>query len=148
MPYHVLSSQEIRDRGISLPADVPAHIQLKVIAIDRLKISYPPVGFHVVESKEIQDIWEEHLKVVPLSDPRKKKMDVQLMDKNRLQYDVQAGESIIFVDSETSKTVLVVIQNLMNDPSIVSIMNGACIDQLNKTSQYMRVSFWSIGEII
>ncbi|KAH6717347.1 hypothetical protein BKA61DRAFT_432922, partial [Leptodontidium sp. MPI-SDFR-AT-0119] len=96
--------------------------------------SYPPVGFHVVESKEIQDIWEEHLKVVPLSDPRKKKMDVQLMDKNRLQYDVQAGESIIFVDSETSKTVLVVIQNLMNDPSIVSIMNGACIDQLNKTN--------------
>ncbi|KAH7312857.1 hypothetical protein BKA65DRAFT_558073 [Rhexocercosporidium sp. MPI-PUGE-AT-0058] len=139
MPYQLLSSEEVLERGITLPPDIPSHIHLKVIAISRLASPYPPPNLHMVENETILNLWEEHMDKVPLSDARLKKKEIQLMDMNRLQYDVQEGENIIFVDDKTNETVLVVVQNLMNDPKIVAVMNGVCIDQLNKTSLLMRL---------
>lgn len=97
----------------------------------------------MVETQESFDIWEPYMKSGNLSERRFNKVEefpVKLLDKERLQYEVQEGENVVFIDAKTGHLIGMMIQKLLDDPVLIENLNGAAIDHVNKGVLSIRVS--------
>ena len=122
-----------RDRKL---ADIPT-IELK-----KLKVEYPPSGHDIYESNATQQIREEYRRVTPHPDPRGGRTckPFHKLNPAKLQYTVQANESVIIRDSSTGEIISVVICNFSNsNRRLLDWMNGVIMEN-NDVWRSVRVS--------
>ena len=89
---------------------------MKAIWLPRLKVPCPSPLHFIADNQDILNHWEKHIAMNPLRDMRQDKgvpYSVHLLDRSRLQYEVEDGENIKIIDEETGKIDLEVVQNVV-----------------------------------
>ncbi|KAG6914139.1 hypothetical protein DXG01_002234 [Tephrocybe rancida] len=67
--------------------------------IDELDTPYPPFEKCVVETKEIVDKWEEHLRTSYQPDARTRRLGVVVVEEHKLSHVIKENESVFLEDS-------------------------------------------------
>lgn len=86
-------------------------IPIYKVAIQPRASQYPPHNHWVYEREETGNQWRMHLAVGKMKDKRNRRCPLHLLDPRKLQLDIPASESAIFVDSTTGKLVGLVLRN-------------------------------------
>jgi len=104
----------LRQMGLSSPEPVGWFLQANSIQIHKVTMQsqgsqYPPHHNWIYETEEIGEQWHAHLIEGKLKDKRNLRYPLHLLDPGKLQLDIPANESAIFVDSITGALVGLVL---------------------------------------
>lgn len=91
---------------------------------------YPPPKTWVVESKTIQNLWKKHIRSAPLPDKRGKRHPIHMLQRHKLQYNLRADESAIFVDADSDEVVMVVMRGFCKNTEVVSWINEVVLKNI------------------
>jgi len=84
---------------------IPVHM----VTMQSQESQYPPHHNWIYETEEIGEQWRAHLVEGKLKDKRNPRYPLHLLDPGKLQLDIPANESAIFVDSITGTLVGLVL---------------------------------------
>jgi len=106
----------LREMGLSSPEPTGWFLEANRIPIYKVAVQsqenqYPPHNHWVYEQEEIGEQWRTHLLEGKMKDKRNHRYPLHLLDSQKLQLDIPANESAIFIDSATGKLVGLVVRN-------------------------------------
>lgn len=104
---------------------------IPTVELSKLKKEYPPSGHDIYETAAAQQIWEEYQEATPYPDRRGGKTwkPFHQLDPEKLQYTVQADESVIIRDFATNEIIGVVIRNFSNgNRRLLEWINGIIME--------------------
>ncbi|KAH9912790.1 hypothetical protein B0H21DRAFT_659601, partial [Amylocystis lapponica] len=81
---------------------------------------YPPLGYWLYESSEIEALWHGRLVVEESPDGRNTRHPMMKAEDDELSYIVQPDESIIFYDKYTNELVALVLRNFCLDGEVLA----------------------------
>lgn len=116
---------------------------IPTIYLPKLSTSYPPLGYWVADTKDIEAQWAQHLATYHLSDKKHKRYPTMVLDTTKLQLDLKIEESVIIRDAESKDIVGVVIRNFGKDQELVEWANDI-VNQSTENTKSVRVSFYKI----
>ena len=104
-------------------------IPIYKVAIRPRASQYPPHNHWVYEQEETGNQWRAHLAEGKMKDKRNRRCPLHFLDPQKLQLDIPAGESAIFVDSTTGKLVGLVLRNVSGgNPQVLEWATGVALE--------------------
>jgi hypothetical protein len=91
--------------------------QIPMYDVDALAEPYPPVSWWVAESAAIAALWRDDIRYGKQADCRIPRKNLMLLDDSKLEHEVYANRSEIYVDK--GEIILIVLRDFCKDPRVV-----------------------------
>lgn len=112
----------------------------KIFRLQKLLVPYPTEETWLCEDSGIRDLWEEELETGNLHDKRIKRRPLEILDRSRLQYSVQPGKSVVFIDEITDEIIAQVVSDVLSEKEMAFIERGVDKCLLSGMKKSIRVS--------
>ncbi|KAJ3737247.1 hypothetical protein DFJ43DRAFT_987971 [Lentinula guzmanii] len=108
-------------------------LSAETIEVEKQSEPYPEVGWYIAESGDIYKTWDNWLRERKMPDSRVKRRLCKKLDESKLQVNLPADKSAIFIDASTKKLVGYVFRDWCGDAELVHQVNEIVVDAVEKS---------------